>query len=195
MLDKFFAGMKSTLCIWEYPVPFWIFLLFFSSVCLWFPPMMFKSLQIEPMLLIVKPYCGLVFFISVIVLIVKVLIIIGQQIRIKWGANQLKKAGIKHLQRLSPAEKNLLCCYILGETKTQYFSIEDGVVKGLEFQGIIYRASDVGDLHGKGFAFNIQPWVWEYLKGHPRLITEGAIKDNDGRIIPYRNRFNIFDTY
>ena len=49
----------------------------------------------------------------------------------KYRVHAGKKAAIKRLKTLSPAEKQILCGYIVPREKTQYFSIEDGLVNGL----------------------------------------------------------------
>lgn len=46
-------------------------------------------------------------------------------------------------QYLSPPEKALLAKYYIVKTPTQYFEITDGVAKGLEAKGFIFRASSV----------------------------------------------------
>ncbi|MBI3319988.1 MAG: superinfection exclusion B family protein [Candidatus Omnitrophica bacterium] len=60
--------------------------------------------------------------------------------------------------------------YVEGKTRTQYFQIEDGVIQGLVAVDVLYRSAQVGHLLS-GFAYNIQPWAWEYLNRHPDLLS------------------------
>jgi hypothetical protein len=72
------------------------------------------------------------------------------------------------LHSLSKSEKNVLRGYITKNTKSLVLSYMDGVANGLELTRIIYRSSTLGS--DSGFAYNIQPWAWEYLKKNPDLL-------------------------
>ena len=78
------------------------------------------------------------------------------------------KARRESFKYLSPPEKELLAKYINEKTTTQYFVPGDGIASGLQVQGFIYRASNVGTSHS--FAFNIQPWAWKCLQDNPSLV-------------------------
>jgi len=69
---------------------------------------------------------------------------------------------------LSKEEKEFLLRYIEEDTKTQYSSILNGVATGLMAQGILFNPT--GLARYDKMAFNLQPWVWDYLKKHPRLL-------------------------
>jgi len=63
----------------------------------------------------------------------------------------------------------------LGQTKTQYLDLENGVVRGLELDIVIYKASNIGQINT--WAYNIQPWAWDYLNEHPEsLLFEQELK-------------------
>ncbi len=83
----------------------------------------------------------------------------------------LKKSQ-EQLHKLTPDEKAYLVPYVIKDENTQYFLIEDGVAGGLVAKGIIYQASSVGDMI-MGWAYNIQPWVKDYLSENPKCL-EGA---------------------
>ena len=87
--------------------------------------------------------------------------------RITWRKN-LEKIQ-KRLHHLTPGEKKILRDYIYGNTRTQNLLIQDGVAQGLALEKIIYRTASVGDMLD-GFAFNIQPWAWEYLNKNKKLL-------------------------
>jgi len=77
---------------------------------------------------------------------------------------------IWRLHQLSSDEKRILR-YFSSDSKTHMFKVTDGVVGGLEKTGIIYRSSDWRKVDR--VAYNIQDWIWAYLKKHPNLIDEG----------------------
>ena len=72
---------------------------------------------------------------------------------------------------LSPEEKNILLGYLVLDTKTQYFTMNDGIIGGLELKSIVYRSAQT--LQGDTYSFNMQDWVWKYLHKHPRLVAVG----------------------
>ncbi len=80
------------------------------------------------------------------------------------------KERVKYLRTLSPGEKFIVAKYINADTETQYLPVEDGNVGALLGKGIIYRASDVGRF--TTFAFNVQPWVKEYLAEHGDVLND-----------------------
>jgi hypothetical protein len=138
-----------------------------------------------------KSYAGCAFLLASSLVVVRMSVAAFKLISTKCLARVWKKAAIERLKTLSPAEKQILCGYILPREKTQYLSIEDGVVNGLCQAHIIYRSANLRNLIGRGFAHNIQPWAWEYLLEHTELITEGVPKDAQGRIILYGNPFDV----
>jgi hypothetical protein len=48
--------------------------------------------------------------------------------------------------------------------------MHDGMVGGLQAERIIYRASSLGQSFDY-FAYNIQPWAWEYLNKNRKLLS------------------------
>jgi len=88
--------------------------------------------------------------------------------RIRWHRTLKRRQA--RLRDLTPQERTALRRYIRDKTRTQYFQIEDGVIQGLEAVDVLYRSAQVGHLIS-GFAYNIQPWAWEYLNQHPELLS------------------------
>lgn len=86
---------------------------------------------------------------------------------------RVAKVRLKQLGRLSPKEKGVLQRYLDQKTKTQYLHVGDGIATSLEASQIIYRAATVSHA-GLEFAFNLQPWAWDYLQNHPEVL-EGAV--------------------
>ncbi|MBI1879994.1 MAG: superinfection exclusion B family protein [Chloroflexi bacterium] len=90
-----------------------------------------------------------------------------------WIQNKRHQSAVlqerqKRLHNLTRSEKAILKGYLGNQTRSQYLPIESGVVNGLEAEDIIYRASHIGKLDE--WAFNIQPWAWDYLTDHPELL-------------------------
>jgi hypothetical protein len=89
------------------------------------------------------------------------------------GVFYLKKRQ-KRLHCLTKHEKEILKRYIFNETRTDYFECNDGVIKGLEIESIIFRSSTISSTrYGHGvftFSYNIQPWAWDYLNKNTDLL-------------------------
>jgi hypothetical protein len=139
-----------------------------------------------------KAYASLAFLLTVSLMTVQIVTHVSTLISKRRKAAKFKKEMYEHLQRLSPEEKQVLCAYLLQNTKTQYFSPQDGIISGLVSRHILYRSSNVGNLYGRGFAFNIQQWVWDYLITHRELILEGVPRDELGQVMIYTNPDNLF---
>ena len=92
--------------------------------------------------------------------------------------NKESRKRRESFQYLSPPEKALLAKYYIDKTPTQYFEITDGVAKGLEAKGFIFRASNVA-AHYMTFAFNIQPWAWKCLQVNPSLVINETMATDD----------------
>lgn len=113
---------------------------------------------------------GFAFIISIVATLIQIALWVKNDL---WASRQIRKNLEKRLHNLSYQEKQILCGYILNQVKTQYFPIQDGVVQGLLHSDVLYYASTVGDML-RGFAYNIQPWAYEYLSKNKHLITEGV---------------------
>ncbi|WP_281212778.1 super-infection exclusion protein B [Shewanella insulae] len=123
-----------------------------------------------------KPYIGGCFVLSLSIVfaqtitgafgVAKALIAKWQKSRSSKKAMESRKAD---LVNLTPDEKAYLAPYVLGQETTQYFLMEDGIKGSLEAKGILYRASNMGDMV-TGWAYNIQPWAREHLQNNPNLL-------------------------
>jgi hypothetical protein len=115
-----------------------------------------------------RAYIGITFLISTALLFTNWAVTVYQGVQKKWKEQASLKNLRKRLHNLSNPEKRILKNYIENKTKTQYLDIGDGVTGGLEAGGVIFRSSYVGNL--ESWAYNIQPWAWEYLNDHPELL-------------------------
>lgn len=73
------------------------------------------------------------------------------------------------LSNLTPDERGFLGSYLKANTRTLEATLGNGVVAGLARERIVYRASSVAS-DFTACAFNIEPWVWSYLRKHPELV-------------------------
>ena len=136
-----------------------LFLLFIPSE--WVPGVLLEAFRKKYGLLIVFPLFGSA---------AMIFIFFFQWVFKKLERKRKLKTRIKYLQRLTNQEKKVLRGFIDGNTKTQELSIMDGVVKGLEFAGVIYRATSLGSAADASFDFNIQPWAWHYLIKNSHIL-------------------------
>lgn len=117
-----------------------------------------------------RPYFGLLFLLAT-VLLISSSVMAGYDWVKRWREEtRMMKEMRQSLHCLSEPEKEVLRGYIDNGTKTCYLSIQDGVVGSLRAHGIIYRGSTVGKMDR--WAYNIQPWAWEYLNANPELLTK-----------------------
>ncbi len=140
----------------------------FTGIVLFGPSWLLDTLGMAGVVANYRFYFGLVFLLSTVLLVSSGLVV-GFEQAAHWVLDKLLlKQRRQRLHRLSEPEKQVLRGYVYKGTPTQYFSIADGVVGGLEDAGIIYKSSNVGNV--KNWAYNIQPWAWEYLNSHPQLL-------------------------
>jgi hypothetical protein len=142
---------------------------FATGIVLFSPEKFVTDLGMTEISELYKPWIGFSFLLSASLLAANVSFLIITKIRNKivWEKNLSKHQG--YLHALTPEERNILRRYIGLATKTQDLSIESGVVQGLVANKIIYRAASMGDLYS-GWAYNIQPWAWEYLNQNLELL-------------------------
>ena len=116
-----------------------------------------------------RPYLGAAFLVTAALLLANMLGAWYGWIKRRYVRSKNIKRGRRRLRSLTDAEKEILRGYIHNKTRSQYLWVTDGVVRGLEAEKIIYRASEVGSLDE--WAYNIQPWAWNYLNAHPELLS------------------------
>jgi len=85
-------------------------------------------------------------------------------------AKHQEKFRVRWLHNLTLKERQALRRYVTGNTQTATFHIGDGVAKGLEVKGILYRATSVSKGPVPEFDFNIQPWAYDYIVQDPDLL-------------------------
>ena len=121
-----------------------------------------------------KSIIGVVFLISILFLIS---FPVGNlaQLSSSWIQQKYKtRSTIRRLKRwlnhLTPEQRVTLQLYIQKGTRTLKLDADDGAIRELERAGILYKPTGYID---PGFycSFNINPWVFDYLKKHSELIS------------------------
>lgn len=115
-----------------------------------------------------RPYIGGIFLLTAALVLSHWMISLYQWLAKRRLWSRRIKAAKKTLHNLTGEEKEILRAYIGGNTRTQYLQLESGVASGLELEYIIFRSSNIGNLDG--WAYNIQPWAWDYLNKHRELL-------------------------
>jgi hypothetical protein len=90
-----------------------------------------------------------------------------------WSSRRVARARLRSLRTLTSDEIAFLRAYFRESTATQYGSMANGVISGLEARRIIYRSSNMLQPYGYGeVAYNLQPWAREALLAHPEWISD-----------------------
>lgn len=118
---------------------------------------------------LIRPWTFVVFLISAAFLAAHLASDGLSHLREKSRERRKKRRLEARLHDLTPDEQETLAGYLRENTKTSYLDAMSGVTGGLEAAGIIYRSSSLGS-GGFRFAYNLQPWAWEYLKANPGLV-------------------------
>jgi hypothetical protein len=118
-----------------------------------------------------RMWIGFAFLISAALLLARAGASVFRDATLRVRQRWILKRRQRRLHQLTPSEKRALAGYIADDTRTQYFQLEDGVIQGLAAECVIARAASVGSIIS-GFAYNIQPWAWDYLKLHPQLLGD-----------------------
>lgn len=165
-LDK---AMKAILDFLKQPLKYSIGLGAAAAIALFFPNSVVTQMGLLKYRDEAKPYLGGILLLCMAVAIAAA---IGAGVR-KWDHHSFLRSGKKRLHRLTVEEKQILRQYVNGQTRSVHLSINSGVVSGLVSEGIIYRSSDLSNPHyGRtAFAYNIQPWAWDYLNKHGDLLN------------------------
>lgn len=149
-----------------------------SALILSFPMSYLHIIGLDIVIGIIRPYVG-----GALVLSLSVLTSMG--VIGLWNAvlkQQLKqyfqiRSFHKNAKNLTEEDKETLRLYIDHQTRSQYFSIHNGKILGLEKRGFIFRISDIGvPGYEMKFPFHIQPWAWEYLNENPNLLLPTSEK-------------------
>lgn len=161
----------------------------FAGLLLFAPRSFSETLGLLPIIDQYRPWIGFAFLLTIALLSAHASVPLVKYAMAEWKQRRNRKRQEERLRNLTSDEKAVLRGYIFKDTRTQYLRPDDGVVRGLVSVGIIYQASSIG---GAGFsfyfAFNIQPWAWDYLQKNRSLIEEGNNKPYDPDSLLYRRK-------
>lgn len=125
---------------------------------------------------------GLAFLVSAIATLIQLALWFKNDL---WDEFWFRKNMEKQLHELTPPEKQIMCGYVLNQTRTQYFPLSDGIITGLGKAGILYRPNGAGEY--MRYPCNIHPWAYKYLIQNEHLILEGVPRHESGGILPYQS--------
>ena len=128
---------------------------------------------------------GLVFLVSGSFLLAQTVAAVLPWLKKHYAWYVRERRGRERLHKLTPAERDFLSLYIQEDTRSQYSEPSNGVTCELESAGIIRRASNLS-AHMHNFAYNIQPWAFEYLKKQPWCLEGAPSKKEKERRSTYR---------
>lgn len=143
-----------------------------SGLVLFSPAQFTAKLGFDSLLSTYRVWIGAAFLLSSSIYLVGVAArtvpFFGRVLRERWNVRQYRNT----LRLLSPPEQRVLAEYVRNNTTTRSQHMSDGVVGGLVGKRILYMASNFGHPGSQSFDYNLQPWVWEALKGHPELVVK-----------------------
>ena len=109
-----------------------------------------------------RTWLGLLLVLSTALLIVRLVTAVFRWSRQEVVLRRNVRRRRQRLHTLTGPERGILAKYVKENTRTQYLDVTDGVVRGLEAEQIIYRPASLSANYTV-FAYNIQPWAWDYL--------------------------------
>jgi len=151
--------------------PRMVIVLFIAAAILLFaPPSQLHLVGLDGVAVLHRSIVGLTFLISGILTLTYICTWTFDNARAIVDLRRSRQA----LRELTYQEKKLLQRFYVRHTKTQRLSAASGVVRGLEMGGILFRASELGNmvrLSEPVFAYNLHRWVWKQICQHPELIS------------------------
>lgn len=80
----------------------------------------------------------------------------------RWRQRNAQRRVRQYMLQMTEDERDVISGYVVQNTRTQRLRFDDGVVRGLEAAGVIYRVGTLGGLV-EGFAYNLTPTAWKVL--------------------------------
>lgn len=166
-LTSVFDFRKVLDSVRKLPSHLWLALALGSGFVLFVPPWLASRIGVEGLLASYRAWFGACLIGSTTVLLSKVLALAGRLVTELWGRWRVRQ----EFRFLATDQKQLLLRYVTEDTCTLKFELQDGVAGSLLVLGFLYRPTSMGNLLS-GFAFNIRPWVREYLIKHPEVLGD-----------------------
>ena len=152
----------------------------FTGFVVFAPPNVLSFFGLTEFVSTYRAYFGSAFLLSAALVASSACIAFYGWLKRKHRERATREYRHRRLRQLTEDEKAILRGYIEDQTRTQNLSMSDGRVGQLVREKILIRSSSLGTF-ADFFAFNIQPWAWEYLNEHPELLnlSEAAPEDID----------------
>lgn len=141
-----------------------------AAILLFAPPSRLRLVGLDGVAVLHRNVVGVTFLISLILTLTYTCTWTFDKARAILDLRRSRQA----MHELTNPEKKLLQRFYVRHTKTQRLSPASGVVRGLEMAGILFRASDLGNMKRLSepvFAYNLHHWVWKLISQHPELIS------------------------
>lgn len=139
-----------------------------TSALLLLPQQTLEVLGLSSLVQDFKPWIGLALLFSLMALVAEGGAPLWLYVREKIKDRMKERELSAILRDLTTAEKEILASFITKGSRTQAFSAMDGVIAGLERQGILARVTTVS--RSFSFHYGVQPWAWRYLRTHPEVV-------------------------
>lgn len=147
---------------------------------------------------------GLVFIVSLAILIVTLIIQIFNFISNKRKLNLFYKTAEKRLRKLNPYEICIVLSLFENKNYTNLLPINDGAVNKIESELIIGKLTNqymVSNPNTAKFPYMLQPWVVNELEDKPALFTyfentaKTFMEDDNNKELIYSTFFDKDDYY
>ena len=140
-----------------------------STALLTLPTSVSENIGVQDFVDTYRMWIGVVCLASISLLLAHVSWIVKDMALLWLHKKRASRHAICALHQLTPAEKEILAEYIIRDTKSIKQDCTSGVILELQSSFILTQASPLGDFR-RGFAFNMTPWAWKYLKEHPDIL-------------------------
>lgn len=141
--------------LWNVPIAYMVSLSLCIAAILFAPEQWAKQLYLDAFRDNFGPFLGAG-------LVLLVFLFLGRSIKMvvdkltRWLNNRKEDRLLQgHLKELTPEEKAYLVPFIADQKNTVHARIQDGIMNGLEAKMIVGRASNLGELYGRGFPYNL----------------------------------------
>jgi hypothetical protein len=153
-----------------------------AGVLLFLPAEHLSAIGVDQFAKLNRQWLGLAFLVSAILWGVAMLGHMGTWFKKILARRAIRKRVVRKLQALTEDEKQILRYYVAKNTRSNRLRVDDGVVKGLVSDRIIYMSSNLGTVHD-GFAHNIHDFAWDYIHENVEVLqgTTNTYRSDEGR--------------
>ena len=161
--------------VFKLPIKIFCAIAFGTGLILFLPDSIVERLYLDSFRDSFGFWLGLVFIISVSIVLITFVVFLGKYFRDKLRLRKWRRKSEKDLNELDDLRMAILCSLYEKINHTDDLPLNDGAVLRLQNAMMISRAANqyaVEDLRNPEFPFMLQPWVIEYLDCHPDLVKK-----------------------